>query len=459
MHARNKNILNLAIAIVVLLIVYIGGAIYYSGHFLPHTTVLGVSVGGKNVKDASQALQSEYKNHNYKLVENGKTVTTASDDELGVKTDFTGALTKVKAQQHAGSWIFHLLSGKSNLKTPVAAGVNKQKLDAFAASTAAKLNQNRTAPVSASMHFANGKLVVTKQKSGNTIAVRKLQAALLKAIDDDQTTIAVQNTYEQPAVKTSDVAFTRKRDELSKIANMTAQLQIENKTVTISKQDLTSWVNYANGKITVSQAGLTAYVAQLNKKYATYQKTRKFKSTKQGTVSVSGGIYGWSIYSSAEVASLSKAIAAGKSFKKDIIYRGSGYHKDGSDIGSTYVEVDTKNQHEYYYKNGKLTLDSPVVTGKPDGHSTPTGVYYVWDKERNKTLSGKNSDGSIYKSPVSYWMAVDYTGVGLHDAPWQPTFGGDWYKEHGSHGCVNNPPSFIAKLYPEVSLGTPVIII
>ncbi|WP_230678598.1 L,D-transpeptidase family protein [Lacticaseibacillus zhaodongensis] len=459
MLAKRKNVLTLAIAIVVLLIIYVGGAIYYTGHFLPHTEVLGVSVSGKNVEDASQALQSDYKNHSYKLSENGKTLATASDAELGVKTDFTGALTKVKAQQSPWSWVFHLLSGQNSVQASVNAGINKAKLDAYAQSTATKLNQNRTAPVDASMHFADGKLVVNKEKSGNTIDVSKLQAALVSAIDTDNTTVQLQKVHEQPAVTTSSKAFTRKRDELSKIANITAQLKIENKTVTISKQELTSWLGYADGKVTVSKDGLTAYVAQLNKKYATYQKTRSFKSTKRGTVKIGGGIYGWSINSAAEVASLTSAIKAGKNFKKDIIHQGSGYNSNGTDIGSTYIEVDTQNQHEWYYKNGKLVMDSDVVTGKPDGHSTPTGVYYVWDKERNKTLTGKNADGSDYNSPVSYWMAVDYTGVGLHDAPWQPTFGGDWYKEHGSHGCVNNPPTFIAKLYPAVSLGTPVIII
>ncbi len=104
-------------------------------------------------------------------------------------------------------------------------------------------------------------------------------------------------------------------------------------------------------------------------------------------------------------------------------------------------------------------MDSPIVTGKPtNGDATPTGVFFVWKKQRNAVLKGKSDDGSSYSSPVSYWMPINYDGVGLHDSPWQPTYGGDWYKEHGSHGCVNNPPDFIAKLYPQVALNTPVVI-
>ena len=113
----------------------------------------------------------------------------------------------------------------------------------------------------------------------------------------------------------------------------------------------------------------------------------------------------------------------------------------------------------WFYKNGKLVISTRVVTGNPPKQVTPSGVWFVWKKQQDATLKGKNNDGSNYASPVKYWMPIDYTGVGLHDAPWQPTFGGDWYKTHGSHGCVNTPPDVMPKLYAVVPLGTPVVVI
>ncbi len=77
----------------------------------------------------------------------------------------------------------------------------------------------------------------------------------------------------------------------------------------------------------------------------------------------------------------------------------------------------------------------------------------MWSKQRNATLVGED-----YRTPVDYWMPIDDTGVGLHDAPWQPTFGGTWYQKHGSHGCVNQPPAFMPKLFAAMSVGTPVIV-
>ena len=47
----------------------------------------------------------------------------------------------------------------------------------------------------------------------------------------------------------------------------------------------------------------------------------------------------------------------------------------------------------------------------------------------------------------------------LHDAPWQPDFGGTMYRDgYGSHGCVNLPPSKAAELYNIVDVGTVVVV-
>ena len=55
-------------------------------------------------------------------------------------------------------------------------------------------------------------------------------------------------------------------------------------------------------------------------------------------------------------------------------------------------------------------------------------------------------------------MPIDDTGVGIHDSPWQPRYGGDWYLTHGSHGCVNTPPDVVGKVYAAVPLHTAVVI-
>ena len=64
--------------------------------------------------------------------------------------------------------------------------------------------------------------------------------------------------------------------------------------------------------------------------------------------------------------------------------------------------------------------------------------------------------GEDYSAPVNYFMPFAYN-VGFHDAPWNPTFGGDYYIEHGSHGCINMKPQDAENLYNLVEKGTPVV--
>ncbi|MDE6937534.1 MAG: L,D-transpeptidase, partial [Lachnospiraceae bacterium] len=48
-------------------------------------------------------------------------------------------------------------------------------------------------------------------------------------------------------------------------------------------------------------------------------------------------------------------------------------------------------------------------------------------------------------------------GIGFHDASWQASFGGQRYRTHGSHGCVNLPTSVAGQLYELLMDGMPVI--
>ena len=107
----------------------------------------------------------------------------------------------------------------------------------------------------------------------------------------------------------------------------------------------------------------------------------------------------------------------------------------------------------WLYKDGKCILESYFVSGNPTrGHATPRGIYGLTYKTRNATLSGEG-----YDSKVKYWMPFN-RNVGLHDAPWRSSFGGQIYRSNGSHGCINLPPANAAKIYENVEKNTPVIV-
>ena len=125
-----------------------------------------------------------------------------------------------------------------------------------------------------------------------------------------------------------------------------------------------------------------------------------------------------------------------------------------NELKGTYIELDISNQHLYYYVNGKVSIDTAIVSGTMvGGHGTPAGLFHVYDKQRNKVLVGED-----YECPVEYWMRLTDTGVGIHDAWWQESFGGETYRDAGSHGCINCPPDIARQLYEAVKEKTPVVV-
>lgn len=123
-------------------------------------------------------------------------------------------------------------------------------------------------------------------------------------------------------------------------------------------------------------------------------------------------------------------------------------------MNKTYIELDKEEQHFYYYVDGRLVLDSDCVTGLPTAkRDTPEGIYFIINKARNANLVGESWDVE-----VEYWLGVTYSGVGFHDASWRNRFGGNIWKNNGSHGCINTPSAAMKELYEMVEVGTAVII-
>ena len=149
---------------------------------------------------------------------------------------------------------------------------------------------------------------------------------------------------------------------------------------------------------------------------------------------------------------------------KEPVYEKTVASHSQQDWGDTYVEVDLSTQHMWYIVNGSVQLETDIVTGlaSDPNRATPSGVYSILEMKRDKVLTGETNPSTgepIYRTKVSYWMRVTWTGIGFHDAIWQSAFGGNRYQTSaGSHGCINMPLDQAASLYDMLEMGTPVVI-
>ena len=205
---------------------------------------------------------------------------------------------------------------------------------------------------------------------------------------------------------------------------------------------------------------MTRFVAGIADRYDNVGKKRKFKSLTGKTIEIENSDYGWTVDQEAEIEQLMKDIKSHEDVSREPIWATRGYGDYSLNIGKTYIDIDVSQQKLIYFRNGKRKFTSDVVTGcRNTGTTTPTGLFSILSKQRNIVLKGRNSNGSKYKSFVSYWMAFLGTSYGIHDATWRSSFGGDIYEYDGSHGCVNLPHSAAATIYDLVDYGTPVIVL
>lgn len=111
--------------------------------------------------------------------------------------------------------------------------------------------------------------------------------------------------------------------------------------------------------------------------------------------------------------------------------------------GPVAVVVSIPQQLVHVYRNGVRIAVSTCSTGKP-GHSTPTGVFVVLEKDKHHKSSTYND------APMPNMNRLTWSGIALHagNLPGYPA----------SHGCVRLPLDFSAKLFTVTHLGTPVII-
>ena len=227
---------------------------------------------------------------------------------------------------------------------------------------------------------------------------------------------------------------------------------------TVGKEQIANWLIVGNDGLTVSLDGenMATYCTDLAKKHDV-SKTKKgqFKTTGGSIIEVNVAASGQTVDGNKLYESIYTAIENKKSQTVDAVYSEAQEEETGEYVtyGGNYCEVDLTNQMVYVYKNGQQVVSSPCVTGCiAKGHGTPTGVYSIFSKDKDRYLRG---DG--YKSWVNFFVPFN-GGIGFHDASWRSTFGGNIYLYGGSHGCINMPYSAVKTLFDNVSMGEKVIV-
>ena len=466
---HKKPVLICGIVVLVLLIVYLAGMLYYNDKFLNGTMVNGSDVGGMTLQKANDQLSKKVNGQSLKLIFNDGQSEVLQSAQLGVSYNKDNSLNQLMKNQNKWAWFIGFFKNEKNTLTDLIQISDENLTNGIASMEHAK-EENQIAPTDACIQYKDGNFSIIEETLGSKFNIEELVKNIKVALSEgkQQLDVTKANGYVKPQVYKDDQDLNNQLKAaneycLSAITYTTPK----GKEIALDGSTLITWLNKQDdGSYTkdesVFKEKLTAFVKELASQYNSIGATRTFTGKDGQSHTVSGGTYGFRVSTDSEVSALLKMINENKS-ENNRIPEHTGQLPSGENggLGTTYLEINITKQHLWFVKDGSVVLESDFVSGKESDPTrlTPSGTYYIYNKERNRVLRGtKQPNGKYeYESPVSYWMPFN-KGIGLHDASWRSTFGGNIYINSGSHGCINLPTGFAGSLYSQIYVNLPVVV-
>lgn len=445
----------------ILLAVYLGFAFYFNSHFYFSTMINGNKFGGKNVAHVEKFIEKQINDYELTLKRSDGQTEKIQGKEIALKYQPGNELEKVLKSQNPFLWPKSLFK-KDVREIEIGVTYDKQKLSTEISQLECVTNPNPVKSVSAIPVFSGGEFIIQEEVFGNEVNVENLTKVIEEHLDglNEEIDMKKSKAYYEPKYVSESKEVVSAKDAMNKCLDAEITYDFNPFTEKVDRTSISQWLSVdENMQVSFKEKDVRAYIKKLAGKYDTSGKPRSFVTATGKTVEVKNGIYGWKINQDAEYKKLTEDILAGKSVKREPEYKRRAVSHQGNDFGNTYAEVDLTTQHMWFFKDGKMMMESPVVTGKPSaGNATPQGTYTVTYTQKGAVLKGRilPNGKREYETPVDFWMPFN-GGIGFHDATWQSSFGGNRYLTHGSHGCINMPYDKAQQLFGYLKAGTPVI--
>ena len=446
---------------------YAGISYYYSDKFFEGTTINGIDCSGKTAYQVEQLIAKKVENYSIEVDSRNLDPQTILGDQIGYKYVSDGSVLKLLKAQKPYEWITGFSENRI-YSTDENTTFDKEKLKAQVKTLNCAQEENQVAPEDAYVAYGESQFEIVPETEGSQLILKEAYNALSEAVSDNKDAVdftSDPDVYAKAAVTSDNADLQASLDACNNFTKASITYTFGDETVTLDGSTIKDWLNFdEKGQLIRDDASfqqhIADYVAQLAASHDTVGTEREFHTTSGRTVYVYGSAYGWQIDQASEVAQLTQEIQSGTQTVRDPVYSMTANSYGVNDLGNTYIEVDLSEQHMYYYQNGEDIFESDIVSGNMSyaDRQTPAGIFTLYYKKSPDVLRGKQLPNGKYEyeQPVTYWMPFN-GGIGFHDAPWQPYFGGDRYLEGGSHGCINMPSDKAGELYDIIQYGVPIV--
>ncbi len=439
--------------------IYTGiGYSYFKDRYFPGTFINEYDCSGKTVEEAYNMMDSDVQAFKLNITKNGTVIDEVPAKSLGLNSGNTRSnLQEICDNQHKYAWARYYVKPKeSHVKAENVLSFDQQKYD----ETVGALKIMSLAPTvvnqNARVVFNTDKYIVQPEVYGDEIDKEKVKQLIGQNVVSLNPTLEVsQGCYTLPSVTKEDQTLIDGAAKANQFIARTISIQVLNQSYEVGKATMNSWFDVnEKGGIIPNQEKIDAYAHSI---FATYTKnaayvSRQFQTAYGDTVTVYGGDYGRIVDEEGLSQKLTAAVNDINISTVEVPFLLGSMGNLIDDIGGTYAEVDLTNQHMWMHYNGQVVVSTDVITGAPGVHATPQGTYRLKYMQSPATLKGPG-----YETKVSYWMPFNMD-IGLHDAVWQPSFGGGMYAQgYGSHGCVNLPYWAAQQIYSYAEPNMPVV--
>ncbi len=429
---------------------------YYQDHFFNHTVINGVDTSNLSIRKAEAAIDQQVKEYQLTVLGRDGVTDTIYGDKINLHTEYEGGLEDLLNQQNGFLWPKYLFQSQ-NLRIGTMLAYDASLLQAYFGLFECLKEENNIPPANAFIsEYGEGGYTILPENPGSLVRKDKLYEAIVKAILTMEPKLSIEEAdcYEMAQLNASAPELGAALDAMNQMVGTRITYQFGDTMEILDGSRINEWLSVdQNYQVTLNKDKVKEYVDYIGKTYNTFGKVRTFQTTYDKVVRVEGGDYGWWLDRKSELAELVELIEHGEQTVKTPVYFQTAQQYGDDDIGNTYVEVNLTAQHLFFYKDGKLIVESDFVSGNVSkNYATPVGTYPIQYKENDATLVGED-----YETPVKYWMPFN-KNIGFHDASWRTEFGQDIYKTRGSHGCINMPPKAAKKVFEHIRRGVPVVV-
>ncbi|MDE6607007.1 MAG: L,D-transpeptidase/peptidoglycan binding protein [Lachnospiraceae bacterium] len=451
-----KRILIGAVFASLLLLAYLSSVYYFSRHYFYKTRINGEDCSFLSDSEVRGKINQKISLYELKIIGKDGVTDTISADDIGLKFVYDESLMKVRELENPFLWFMAFLTGY-DFELPDVADYDEvlfeKKVKSLAFYDRANIKKAKNAYIG-NYSETEGAFVIVEEEDGSEPDDSRMMEVLSEKIKGLQEVVylEIEGCYKQAEIIRNDSDLIKELDILNSYVTAKITYDWNGETEVVDGRLISEWLIRSGKKVSLDEEKVAEFVAQKAKEHDTYGRDRSFTTTDGRELELKSGGFGWLTARAETAEELIAAIQKGEVTEKEPIYSCTGAQKGKDDVGSSYVEIDLGTQHLYLYIDGEIMLESDLVSGNVQrGWTTPPGVFGITYKTKNAVLRGET-----YETPVDYWMPFN-GNIGMHDATWRGSFGGDIYLTNGSHGCINLPHDAAAQIYEYMSKGFPVV--